>query len=156
VVLLLQHNQDGAFGLVLNRPMEKKLRRLWRQLQKSPQELNCEFSFGGPMAGPPVALQDPRRPSQMTAGPDAGGAVELGAGPAGRRACRVFIGHSGWKPGQLESELKLGAWMTLPATPEHVFGRHEDLWVATVRQIGRSVVQAATRIDQLPDDPLRN
>jgi putative transcriptional regulator len=69
---------------------------------------------------------------------------------------KIFIGHSGWGPGQLDQELKQGAWLTIPSTPEFVFFDSSELWQTVARQIGRSILQSVLNIKYLPDDPSVN
>jgi putative transcriptional regulator len=89
----------------------------------------------------------------------AGAGLRVGLGRAAGGsgdAFRLFIGHAGWSEGQLENELKSGAWFVMPATPDHVFGKDENLWVTAIRQIGRSVIHSALKIKHVPEDPLAN
>ncbi len=70
-----------------------------------------------------------------------------------------YIGHSGWGPGQLETEaLAEGSWLVLPATSEHVFGDHDtqSLWKETMTEVGRRQVQSVIPIKHVPDNPRLN
>jgi putative transcriptional regulator len=58
-------------------------------------------------------------------------------------AMRLYLGHSGWSPGQLEQELKLGAWQVLPADPSVIFDANpETLWK---RMLERTQLRTASR-----------
>ena len=142
----------GALGLVLNRPVnDEKIERLWRQLGRGRSPLDYHFSFGGPVAGPLVALQEARPVGERGSLAGMGAAAEGDLASPDRQACRVFIGHAGWRRGQLEKELKVGAWMTMPATRDHIFGDHDDLWVTAVKEIGRSVMKSAVNVKHSPE-----
>lgn len=122
VVLLSTHNDDGAMGLVLNRPMRKQL-----------SELNAEFA-ASPLAGVPVYRGGPVQTEQMILAawqPDPLGngfklyfgidvsRAEALLGEAGVRV-RAFLGYSGWMKGQLENELEHHTWVVTPVNAELV------------------------------------
>jgi len=69
---------------------------------------------------------------------------------------RFFVGYAGWGSGQLERELEEDAWLTAPATPEHVFGSHDDLWEQVTRDIKASVLISALKIKHVPKEPWFN
>jgi putative transcriptional regulator len=66
---------------------------------------------------------------------------------------RVFVNHSGWGAGQLEDELKQGAWLTTPATSESVFCEEPDLWKRVTILVGTSVLVDVLGIKHLPEEP---
>ena len=78
------------------------------------------------------------------------GVVDPETGPALRRV-GVYAGHSGWGPGQLESELEREAWLVEPARPEDPFCE-EDLWPAVLRRRGGEYALLA----RMPEDPSLN
>jgi putative transcriptional regulator len=69
---------------------------------------------------------------------------------------KIFIGHSGWGAGQLETEMSQGDWRTVPATAELVFSTADDLWETVLRQIGHTLLKSILRLDDLPPDPSVN
>ena len=69
---------------------------------------------------------------------------------------RLFTGYSGWASGQLEGEMQVGGWLTLPATKELVFYRHDDLWDQVIRAIGNDILAPAIKTKHVPDDPSLN
>lgn len=125
VVLLLQHEGEGAFGLVLNRASDTRVAELWARAGEGPCALEAAVFVGGPVAGPLFALHD--RPADgeatpveglyLTSDPEALG--RLLAHPPAR--LRVFAGYAGWGAGQLEAELQDAAWLTTPATCDDAF-----------------------------------
>jgi putative transcriptional regulator len=160
VVFILQHTKQGALGVVLNRPVDKTIRQLWEELGTGGCPLEQPVRLGGPVPGPLIAVHTNQFFAEMEIMP--------GIFFAARKdhldelvrhiqdPLRVFVGHSGWGPGQLENELAQGAWLTLPATVEYIFHDGADLWETVTRQIGRQTLQSALRLKHIPDDPSVN
>ena len=71
-------------------------------------------------------------------------------------AYKIFIGHAGWGAGQLENELRQGAWRRCPPRPKHVFSTADDLWETVFRQIGHSLLKSMLNVKELPPDPTVN
>jgi len=69
---------------------------------------------------------------------------------------RLFVNHSGWAGGQLENELREGAWFTMPAKLEYIFYDDVDLWHRVTREIGRALLLDIVRPKHVPDDPSVN
>lgn len=124
VVLLLDHDDDGALGVVLNRPTEVSVGDPlpgWDLLAADPAVV---FS-GGPVQ--PVAAVGLGRTSEGV------GTLDLSQDPidAAREveAVRIFSGYAGWSPGQLESEIDEGSWILVDAVPDDVMSETpQDLW----------------------------
>ena len=73
--------------------------------------------------------------------------------PTGTEAFRAYVGYSGWGPGQLEQEMKTGAWIILPADPTIVFEKDPSLiWPDILRSFGRPYECYA----DMPPDPSVN
>lgn len=139
VVLLLDHDAGGAFGLVLNRPTGSTVGEVWREAVGKPCEVEAPLLLGGPVAGPIIALHDREedgdRPvlGSLYATSSPGALAELLARPPAR--LRVFAGYAGWGRGQLERELQDAAWVVTPAAPEDVFAAPDTaLWEAALRR----------------------
>jgi putative transcriptional regulator len=164
VVLLLQSDdEDGALGLVLNRPSGTEVGEVldaWGQLAGSlpvvftggPVQPNAAICLGHARLGAtPVAAY-----SALENAP-ALGTVDLDAspedvGPAVSEV-RVFAGYAGWAAGQLEAEVDEGAWWVLPALPSDAFtDRPELLWQQVLRRQGPPIAFAAL----YPEDPSQN
>jgi putative transcriptional regulator len=160
LVLLIQHDQDGAFGVVLNRPIAKTIQELWREVGSAPCHSCQPLYLGGPVPGPLLALHN--RPKLAEVEPAPGvffaakkqhlDALVLSEQPA----YKVFVGHAGWGAGQLENELREGAWRITPATAEHVFSTSDDLWENIFRELGRSLLKSMLHMKDLPPDPTVN
>jgi len=136
VVYLCEHTEKGALGLVINKPIDIKLKNLFEKVELSLEatELGEQpVYFGGPVqtergfvlheklgdAGSPYSstLSIPGG-LEMTTSKDVLEALANGAGP---KRLLVTLGYSGWAAGQLEDELGRNGWLTVDATPEIIF-----------------------------------
>jgi putative transcriptional regulator len=127
VVLICEHNAEGAFGLVLNRSSGKKvgdalLANLRDQLKQS------ELFLGGPVQATALSflhsdtfLPDANVMPNLSLSHSLDELVELGEAFSGTQQVKVFAGYAGWSPGQLDEEMKRGSWLTHRAKLEHVF-----------------------------------
>jgi putative transcriptional regulator len=162
VVLIAAHGGEGALGLILNREINIPLQQVWGQVSQMPCLRPGNVWHGGPISGTLMVLHDVRPHANLVVTEDLYVATELHsmeslAGSDDGRA-RYYVGHSGWGPGQLETELAEGSWLVLPATTEHVFGDHDmnSLWKATMTEVGRRQIQAVIPIKHVPDNPRLN
>jgi putative transcriptional regulator len=160
VVLLVQHNEEGALGMVINRPVEKTVQDLWREIGGGPCHSTEPVHLGGPVPGPLMAVHRIESLAELeilpgvffcASKPNLDALVERAGEPL-----KIFVGHSGWGPGQLDNELSQGAWLTTPATSELIFYDGGDLWNAVTRQIGRRMLQEMLRSKEIPEDPSVN
>ncbi len=69
---------------------------------------------------------------------------------------KVFVGHSGWGPGQLEGEIEQGAWRAVPAKLEDVFDAADDLWQRLMQRAVAGVLPEMLGIKHVPIDPSLN
>jgi putative transcriptional regulator len=137
VVLMSAHGDDGAMGVVMNRPLGKNL-----------GELNGEFALGA-LAGVPVFKGGPVQPKQLLlvawqtredgiqlhfgVDPDKAGEL-LGEGDTQLRA---FLGYSGWSRGQLEGELKQNTWIVTEMPADLLVHPQDDsLWGKVLGGLG--------------------
>jgi putative transcriptional regulator len=166
VVLLLQHDdEDGALGLVLNRPSETEVGEVldeWHPLAAAPGVVfgggpvqpNAAICLGhGRPGAPPVASYSVLEGSPGTAF----GTVDLDAEPSDVMTAvsevRLFAGYAGWSAGQLEDEVAEGSWWVLDALPSDAFtGRPDQLWASVLRRQGPPLAFAAG----FPADPTLN
>jgi putative transcriptional regulator len=166
VVLLLQADaDDGALGLVLNRPSGTEVGEVlpdWHPLAADPPVVfsggpvqpNAAICLGhGRVGGPPVAAF-----SILEGVPGTSiGTVDLDASPADLVPAvlqvRLFAGYAGWGAGQLEAEVEEGAWWVLDALPADAFSPDpEQLWADVLRRQGAPIAFAAS----YPADPSLN
>jgi len=145
VILLLEHGDDGALGLVLDRPSETPVGAAlpgWSRLTAAPGVV----FVGGPVA-PGAALALARQVS--SAGMDGAsfqpvvgslGALDLSLDPdsiAGGTEVRLFSGYSGWAGGQLEAELAQDSWIVADAIEaDALTARPDDLWREVLQRQG--------------------
>ncbi|MGH9209374.1 MAG: YqgE/AlgH family protein [Acidimicrobiales bacterium] len=152
VVLLIEHTDEGALGVVLNRPTDLEVGTVldeWAGLAADPPVLYV----GGPVEQNGVIALGRRARHD---GPDFGwsqvigdlGTVDLHQEPdtvadvlAG---IRFFAGYSGWGPGQLEAELAQDAWMVVEAVIDDVFASDpETMWRSVLRRQGGKLAMLA-------------
>ena len=159
VILIAEHTDEGAMGLVLNRPAETLVTDAVPDLAWLASD-DANVFVGGPVAETAViVLAEFDRPELAGAlvdddlgfiGADADEPDQLQG--AVRRA-RVFAGHAGWGPGQLEDELAEDAWIVEPPRRDEVFTEApDDLWAAVLRRKGRRYALLST----MPPDPSLN
>jgi putative transcriptional regulator len=162
VVLIAVHGEEGALGLILNREMNTPLPQIWSQVSESECARTENVRHGGPISGSLMALHDQRPHANLVVADDVYVATELNAmeslASSEQGEVVFYIGHSGWGPGQLETELADGSWLVLPAAAEHVFGDHDTntLWKDTLTEVGRRQVQSVVPIKHVPDNPRLN
>lgn len=160
VIFMVQHNAEGALGVVLNRPTGTAIREAWEQVGQSPCLREDVLHHGGPCEGPLMVVHTCEDISNTQVKPglyfstekdDVEAVINTGEGQA-----RFFVGYAGWSAGQLESELAAGSWVTLPATAEHLFNDDIHLWENTTRQVARVAAYPNIKPKLLPRDPKMN
>jgi putative transcriptional regulator len=159
VILIAEHTGEGAMGLVLNRPAETLVADVVPDLSELADE-DAPVYFGGPVASDSVIVlaefDDPALAGVLLEG-DLGfvgsESGELGDVAGGVRRARIYAGHAGWGPGQLEGELEEESWIVEPPQREEIFAEDADgLWSAVLRRKGREYALLAT----MPPDPSLN
>ena len=155
VVLITEHTEDGAMGLVLNRPSNATVADAVPDLTWVADAGDPVF-IGGPVApNGVIVLAEWDDPAQavVRVEPDLGFVPgDIDDASAVRRA-RVYAGHSGWGPGQLEAELEEEAWIVEAPQREELFSDDpEGLWAAVLRRMGRQFRLLST----MPPDPSLN
>jgi putative transcriptional regulator len=159
VVLLCEHNQEGSFGLVLNRDFDHGLHELINGLEDYP----IPVYYGGPVqmdtlhflhqlpdlipGGHPVA-------ENIYWGGDFDTVVELiKEQRLDMSRIRFYLGYSGWGSGQLAGELEEKSWLTVEATAELVFHNGpEAIWKEALKEMGGEY----TQLINYPIDPQLN
>ncbi len=157
VVYMLEHNEQGALGVVVNRPTdEDDVEGLgaWCDLLSGPAVV---FSGGPVEVGALIGLawNDAAHPSTAGRPTDTGiSTVDLREAPTEVAPVferfRLFRGYSGWSPGQLDAELEVGAWIVLAAEVADVFCPEPDeLWRDVLRRQGGRLAWIANAPDDL-------
>ena len=155
VVLLCRHNEEGAFGLVVNRPVMtsgpvmvqvRSDATTERETLETSEEL--QVWVGGPvepqrswiLVGHDEDTAEQERGVSIVDGLYLSTSPELlrrvlGPNPPART--RLIVGYSGWKSGQLEAELRASAWLTSEVDRELIFGTAPDrMWETALRRLG--------------------
>ena len=159
VVLMIAHDDDGAFGLVVNRPSEVTLGDVIEGVENTPAasvpvyiggpvQQNALFALRmspGPLADSAAdAVTGAKRPLEgLSFEPATPSLIEYLTGEwaalpeAQRPAVRLYAGYSGWGPGQLESELRSESWVVVKATEQIVFDPDpESTWAEALARKG--------------------
>lgn len=148
VIYMCAHNEDGAMGLVVNKPMESvEFPELLEQLDLEPpvSKRDIRVHFGGPVeSGRGFVLhsadyvQDATMVVDgniaLTATTDILKDIASGKGP---RDCVLVLGYAGWGPGQLDGEIQQNGWLSVAADDRLIFGADPDaVWSAALAKIG--------------------
>jgi putative transcriptional regulator len=155
VVLICQHDAEGAFGLVLNRATGSNVGEMI--VANLPEPIKgCPLYLGGPVQ--PSALSflytDSFLPEanvlpNLNLSHSLDALMEFGESFSSTKRVRLFAGYAGWSPGQLEDEMKRKAWLTHPASLELVFDTSPaQLWQVILSQKGWKY----KLLSQMPED----
>lgn len=157
VVLVGEHNGDGALGVVLNRPLDVSVEEAVPALAELVRPGQRLFQGGPVQPGCPVLLAEVSHPE--LADLLVFGSIGFLTGEVasdvrqGILRARVFAGYSGWGPGQLESEMERNSWIVEPALEDDVFTDAPDtLWSRVLRRKGPEY----HRLSRMPFDPGMN
>jgi len=157
VVLLVQHDDDGALGLVINRPLDVTVKQACEDAVESPCLIDDVLYQGGPCQAPQLmALHVYEEAGEVEVIPGlffsqrSDGLEQLLT--RSDATAKFFVGYAGWSPGQLEKEMRSGSWLLMPATEELIFDA-TSLWSRLLTQ-----VTLGGKIDPrlIPEDPSVN
>jgi putative transcriptional regulator len=168
VVLIVQHNDEGALGLVLNRPLQTTIADMWEQVGEGECTIEGPLHQGGPCEGPLMVIHRDKSAADIKvssgvyfctnrerietlinkkqAKPTAGGTHDM----------KFFVGYAGWTAGQLEAEMAESSWLTIDANPKAVFEGDEHLWTDLSRAIARAELSNLVDPKRIPEDPSVN
>jgi putative transcriptional regulator len=162
VVLLLDHDEDGALGVVVNRPTPVDVGDVlpgWQPYTTTPGVLfqGGPVSLDSALGLAAVSGNGDEEPLGWRRVAGALGLLDLDVPPevvvAEMAALRIFAGYAGWGAGQLEDELAAGAWYVVPARPGDAFSDDpHGLWRSVLRRQPGSLAFVST----YPDDPSLN
>jgi putative transcriptional regulator len=153
VTLICEHNDEGALGIVINRPLELKLAGLFEQLDLENPDSEAAGQpvlMGGPVGpergfvlhGPANRYENTLAFSDdihLTLSRDVIDAMAAGNGPP---QTLVALGYAGWEGGQLEQEMLANSWLTVPATTDIVFDMPYDRrWMSAAQTLGIDISQ---------------
>lgn len=159
VVLLTEHNANGSFGLILNKPIPMYLNEA---IENAPV-FDSKLALGGPVQKETLHylhLLGHRIPNstQVMDGVYWGGDFEtikelIATGELNPNNIRLFVGYSGWAEGQLDSEMESKSWIIARAEKELLFSTHpEKLWSSILEKMGSPYDYMV----KLPEDPRLN
>jgi putative transcriptional regulator len=157
VVLIGEHNAEGALGVILNRALDVTVEAAVPPLASLVPTGTTLFEGGPVQRTSPVMLAELARPdlADILVFGAVGfltGEVDEAVRPHILRA-RIFAGYSGWGPGQLETEMESDSWIVDPAREEDVFtDRPELLWSRVLERKGPEF----RRLSRMPYDPTMN
>jgi putative transcriptional regulator len=157
VILVGEHSDEGALGVVLNRSSETPVEEALPELTLLAEDLGA-VHVGGPVQPSAVVVLadfvDPDAAETLVL--DSVGFLPSEVEPdtlGELRRARVYAGYAGWGPGQLDGELEEGSWIVEPARPEDVFTDDpEGLWSDVLRRKGGPFAVLAA----MPPDPSLN
>lgn len=156
VTLVCEHNDEGALGIIINRPLTLKLAGLFEQLSVDVPDSSAAsepIMSGGPVGtergfvlhGPELSYENTLSVSdeiQLTLSRDVIDAMANGEGP---RKSLVALGYAGWEAGQLEEEMLANSWLSVPATPELVFDTpFAERWDSAARTLGIDIARMSS------------
>ena len=148
LTFICEHNEQGALGLVVNRPIDLTLQALFEQIElelHDPNLVDLPVYFGGPVQmDRGFVLHQPIGEWQstlvvegeigLTTSKDILDALGKGKGPG---KVLVTLGYAGWAPGQLEHEIGQNGWLTVHAKPTVIFEMPaEERYVAAMQMLG--------------------
>jgi putative transcriptional regulator len=157
VVLLIEHGEEGALGVVLNRATEMPVGDPLPAWQDYAAEPAVVFVGGPVQRSSAICLGQSSIPTRSPGWApvfDSIGTVDLNEAPSevpGVAQVRVFAGHAGWGPLQLEDEMDEGAWVVCDARPADVLDPEPDLMWDRVVERQPGVVPLLTRFPPDPD-----
>lgn len=146
VILLCDYTEEGAFGLIVNRPIPEPAWSMIKTDPPIPVNRDLKLWLGGPVEPQRawVLMAEPHGPDeeQREIAPGIILSVShaltlqlLQAPPSSRE--RIIVGYAGWGPGQLDREIAASGWLTLDVDPALIFGvPAEQMWETAIRRLG--------------------
>jgi len=158
VVLVTEHTDEGAMGLVLNRPSATLVSDAAPELESLVSD-DAPVYAGGPVQPSAVVVlaefDDPEQAAMLVLG-DVGfvpADSDLAVVASATRRARVFAGYAGWGPGQLDAELEDEGWIVEEPARDELFAHEaESLWSGVLRRMGGQYALVA----RMPADPSLN
>jgi putative transcriptional regulator len=156
-VLIVRHDDEGAFGLIVNRPTPVSVGKALGESIDAALTNTRAIYAGGPCEGPvfvahadeAIGGESPLPNLFITTDRDAIETLLM----ANANPLKVFATYSGWSPNQLESELQEGSWLVCDASAAQVFADDQNLWSTLFSRVHLSKYLPP---DRIPDDPTVN
>ena len=143
VILVCQHDADGALGLILNRVSENKVGEA--VVADLPDIIKDEpLYLGGPVQEQALTylhhdtfIPDANVMPNLSMDHSLDSLMEIAEGFSATKKIKIFAGYSGWSPGQLDDEMKRDTWLTHPASLDLIFHpTPQELWQLILREKG--------------------
>jgi len=157
VVLIIRDDENGTFGLVLNRPLETTVKDAVAGAASLECQIESPLHLGGPCEGMLTVLHSDQElgETEVLSGVFFTAEREkieriMSDNP---QPAKYFAGYSGWSAGQLDSEMESGAWILTPAEKTLVFAGPDDMWNRIITQV---TVGKWVDVDRMPEDPSVN
>jgi putative transcriptional regulator len=159
VVLLAEHNEEGTFGVIVNKPIKAKFNEVVRDFP----EFNSKVYLGGPVQSDSLFFihtlgEEIDNSLEIIPGIYWGGDIErvremIELGLIKPQQIRFFVGYSGWAPKQLEGELDRNSWLVSHISANDLLNANPSmLWSRTLRRMGKEYAHW----NNFPDDPTLN
>lgn len=159
VILIIQSNQNGTFGVVLNRPADEKIKYAWQELTGS-NDGDANIVHGGPIGGPVFAIHQHHSIAELEM---PGGIFVTAQSDKFQQLVqqdesryRIVFGVAGWQEGQLGQELDEGMWYKIRGDAEQIFDDPDWMWEKSIRRYGQQVLCDVIGLNDVPGDPLSN
>ncbi len=157
VVLLMQDDKRGTFGVALNKLAEPQVRTAWEKLTGAESDDERVVVSGGPLQGPVFALHqipdlsDVAMPGGLHVSAQVDNLQQLMM--QFENPYRIVVGVSGWKPGQLMNEVNAGYWYVMPVDVETIFDDPKWMWEVCLHEYGRQQIADIVGEQHIPEDP---
>ena len=142
VILLAEHNEEGSFGIIINKPIETRLNEVLKEFTN----LDIPIYLGGPVKTDSIFFihtkENVEKSLKIIDGLYWGGDIDtiremMTMGMITENEIRFFIGYAGWNPNQLDREISEKSWVLSHTTVEEVINQHpEQLWPDYLRSMG--------------------
>ncbi len=163
VCLVARHTAQGAIGVVLNRQLPVPAVDFWKQL--APDQAvrsDTRLHFGGPQAGPVVAVHNCQALAEFTSAEGVYFAAQiqnlqqLVGSLEEDTQVKIIVGQADWGAGELDREFADGKWLPLPVSSDLVFADDSEMWGRAMHGVGDLVVANLTGARIRPTDILTN
>jgi putative transcriptional regulator len=157
VVLMVQHDDKGSLGLVVNRALEITIQQACEQALDTQCAVEGMLHQGGPCEGPLMVVHEYEDKADLAVSPGIFFTTEKEKIEwllqNNERSIKFFVGYAGWGPGQLEAEMETGSWVTAAANDQRVFDEDERQWMRLMTEV---TLGQAIDPRMIPDDPSLN
>jgi putative transcriptional regulator len=156
VVLVVEHDDRGAMGVIVNCPRDRHERiSHQRRAKRWPEE--PRLYFGGPVTSPLMAVHTDEAFAGIKILPGVFFEEEeeehvFTLMQSTERPYKAFTGYTGWGPRQLEHEVECAIWRAIPATAAEIFSSGDDLWERLLREAFDSLLQVMCNVKYIPSD----